>query len=148
MKTLVLGTNSEVLSWLFWFSQWNNNQAISWKWEGKRKCWKFMKRRRYELFVWEKSSQAFSVKDQIVNILGFQSPIISVTTTQLCYLLGENSHWYSIKEWILLCFDIILIIINRKQVKLPPGLKYGPHLDDWTKELRAFQQALRVLLNI
>ena len=39
----------------------------------------------------DKVGQTFSVKDQIVNILGFADHKVSVAATQLCLVVGKQS---------------------------------------------------------
>ena len=40
---------------------------------------------RFQIKLWNSSQQAFSIKGQIISILGFASRKVSVANTQLCY---------------------------------------------------------------
>lgn len=56
--------------------------------------------------VWK----TFSIKDRIVNLLGFMCHIIYVTTTQLyCH---ENYHRQYTNEWVWLCSNKTLFVDN------------------------------------
>ena len=44
-------------------------------------------------------TKLFTVKIQVVNILGFQGHKISATTTQLYYYSGESCYRQDVNEW-------------------------------------------------
>lgn len=41
---------------------------------------------------WSRTQQTFSVKGQVVSILGVVDHMVSITIAQLCYCMCERSH--------------------------------------------------------